>query len=145
MVQLFDIQLTPHFRLREFSCKCGGKYPDCDRTLLHAGLAPSLEVIRTQFYETGLSVISGYRCRQYNQQVGGAETSQHLFGTAADIQGRANFTAIHRLRLFSGIGINRATSRVVHVDVRHLGPENSLGTDRKTKASPANPAVWFYG
>jgi hypothetical protein len=30
-------------------------------------------------------VSSGHRCMEYNQQIGGAERSQHLHGRAADI------------------------------------------------------------
>ena len=141
---LFDLQLTPHFRLSEFSCKCGGKYADCDRTWLHAGLAPSLEFLRAKFYPKGLVIISGYRCVKYNDTVGGVANSQHRFGTAVDLAPRATFNEVYALQLFSGIGVMRTTSNVVHLDIRHLGPENTLGRDKKTKATPHNPAVWSY-
>lgn len=85
-----------------------------------------------------VSVVSGYRDPAHNTKVGGAANSQHLYGNAADVSGILTSTAVKSLRQFSGIGIRRADSRVLHVDVRHLGPNTTNG-------SPAAPTIWFYG
>lgn len=140
----FTLRVSPNFTLTEFVCKCNGQYASCDRSLLHAGLVAQLEALRARYYPNGLTVVSGYRCNDWNKRVKGASSSQHLYGTACDIPPAVSATAIQRMNLFSGIGINRASGLVVHVDVRHLGPENTLGSDKKTKASPTNPAVWYY-
>ena len=147
MVNL-DVRVAPHFRLREFACKCGGRYKNCAIAYVHAGLAASLESLRNRYYATtGLTIVSGYRCRDYNRSkaVNGASDSQHIYGCGADIPARVTFTVVKGMGIFSGIGIQQSSKLVTHVDIRHLGPKNSLGTDGKTKASPTNPAVWFYG
>jgi hypothetical protein len=46
---------------------------------------------------------------------------------------------VKQMRRFSGIGIQRATGLVRHVDVRHAGANNTTG------GTPANPTIWFYG
>ena len=73
-------QLTPHFSLDEFKCKC------CGQVLESAArsLAARLEPVREDF---GPVIIrSGYRCPTHNQAVGGAADSAHLIGLAADIR-----------------------------------------------------------
>ena len=44
-----------------------------------------LQPIRTK-YGHAITVLSGYRCPQLNDIVGGIKTSQHLLGEAADIK-----------------------------------------------------------
>lgn len=73
-------KLSKNFALGEFSCKCG----KCSKTLVDSKLVTILQKIRDRF---GKSVIinSGYRCAAHNKAVGGATSSRHLKGTAADI------------------------------------------------------------
>ena len=44
-----------------------------------------LEMIRER-YGVPVSITSGYRCESYNRRIGGAASSYHLAGQAADIQ-----------------------------------------------------------
>lgn len=78
-------QLTPHFRLSEFRCRCGcgGEKRATIRENLQA-LASELEKVRAHFGRP-VSVHSGYRCPLYNAKIGGVSNSQHRNGRAADI------------------------------------------------------------
>jgi hypothetical protein len=82
-------------------------------------------------------IVSGFRDPGKNQCVGGASNSQHLYGNAADIPPVMALQRVRSLRVFSGIGVLRATGRVRHVDVRHVRPNPTRGT-------PRNPTIWFY-
>lgn len=87
-----DIQLTPHFRLSEFSNSLTAKCSNLDNTIPKAYI-PNLRNLCEQVLEplrqhVGKPVIisSGYRCKALNKAVGGVATSQHLTGEAADIR-----------------------------------------------------------
>lgn len=82
-------------------------------------------------YDTSIKIVSGYRDGVYNRRVGGATHSQHLDGDAADIPGQFTAAQVKSVGVFTGIGINRANGRVLHVDVR--------------SGSPRNPTIWYYG
>jgi GH24 family phage-related lysozyme (muramidase) len=123
---------SEHFAYREFASK-GNGWISVDRALVVA-----LEKYRERIGGP-VGVVSGYRDPAHNSKVGGASASQHLFGTAADIPGVLGVREVAALRLFSGIGHNTSSGKVVHVDVRHAGPKNTTG------ATTANPTVWQYG
>jgi zinc D-Ala-D-Ala carboxypeptidase len=117
------------FRFAEFKSKGNGWIK------LHATLVRSLDIYRERYGPT--LVVSGYRDPKHNQKVGGKPNSQHLYGNAADVPGVAAVGAIKNLRLFSGIGFRRADGLVVHLDVRHVGPNT-------TGSTVDNPEVWEY-
>ena len=73
--------ISEHFREAEFACNHCGK--------LHEDGVPDellelLERVRAQFGRP-VNVNSGYRCPIHNTNCGGARSSQHLLGNAADI------------------------------------------------------------
>ena len=84
------IYLTPHFTLEELTAsdtadECGidnSATPEVRDRL--AQLAGKLEDIRSLLGAKPVMVSSGYRCPQLNKAIGGAETSAHLYGCAAD-------------------------------------------------------------
>lgn len=80
-------QITEHFALYEFSCRDEARtpYPEkwIDTRLLC--LCQRLELIRYEFGDKPLTVLSGYRTPEYNRKIGGARASQHIEGRAADI------------------------------------------------------------
>lgn len=71
-----------HFDRSEFKCKCG----KCDGFPVEPSkeLVSVLEKIR-KYFGKPVVVNSGIRCANHNANVGGANKSQHLEGTAADI------------------------------------------------------------
>lgn len=73
-------QLAPGFRVREFRCRDGSDIIMIDQTL-----AVLLQAIREHFNKP-ITITSGYRTAAHNKSVGGAKSSQHLLGKAADIQ-----------------------------------------------------------
>lgn len=122
---------SPHFKFSEFASK-GNHWIKVNRHLIRG-----LELIRGRYGP--VSIVSGYRDPVHNQKVGGAKNSQHLYGNACDIPRTLRLTApaVKNIGSFSGIGIRKADGIVVHVDVRHMGPNTSGGT-------PKNPTIWYY-
>ena len=73
-----DIRVSPHFKLREFQCRC------CAAVKLSPELLSMLEFMRGE-WGGPLVLTSGYRCPSHNRAVGGVERSLHTRGEAADI------------------------------------------------------------
>ena len=73
-------QLAPGFRVREFRCRDGS-----DTVMVDEALMLLLQCIREHFGKA-VTITSGYRTAAHNAAVGGAKSSQHLLGKAADIQ-----------------------------------------------------------
>ena len=119
------------FKFREFACK------HCGEIKVHRALVQGLDKYRRVVGP--VRIVSGYRCVTHNRVVGGKPNSQHLYGCAADISAKVHWSEVRELKLFSGIGYQRSTNLVRHVDVRHRSPQNT------TKGTPARPTVWLYG
>lgn len=73
-------RLAPSFAVREFRCRDGS-----DAILIDEALVVLLQCIREHFGKP-ITITSGYRTAAHNAAVGGAKSSQHLLGRAADIQ-----------------------------------------------------------
>ena len=73
------IKVSKNFSLHEFECRDGSHLVMLDEKLLEL-----LQKMRDAAGQP-IMVYSGYRTPAYNKQVGGAPTSQHLYGKAADI------------------------------------------------------------
>ena len=77
------MKLTAHFSKEEFECHDGSEMPlQVFNNVIE--VAENLEVIRAHF-NSPVTINSAYRSPVYNRSVGGAATSQHLSGRAADI------------------------------------------------------------
>ena len=76
--------LSEHFDSSEFACKCGcgGLRNGAD---INPRLVQVLERMRTKCGKP-LILSCGYRCPSHNAEVGGVWNSQHIKGTAADVQ-----------------------------------------------------------
>ena len=72
--------LAPDFKVRELRCKDGS-----DTVMVDDALMLLLQCIREHFGKA-VTITSGYRTPAHNAAVGGAKSSQHLLGRAADIQ-----------------------------------------------------------
>jgi uncharacterized protein YcbK (DUF882 family) len=106
---------SKYFQRIEFRCKCG-----CGDANINPLLLPVLDDLREHF---GAPVIinSGKRCAKHNKVVGGAEFSQHVLGTAADVVVKGK-TPVEVHEYLTGkypnaLGIGLYNT-FVHVDVR---------------------------
>lgn len=77
-------RITPHFSWRESDCHDGTPVPP-ELTPNARRLAEMLERLRGRFGGV-LVPISWYRTAGYNLRVGGAQSSQHMLGHAADVR-----------------------------------------------------------
>ncbi len=123
-------QLSPHFWLYEFACPC------CGAVYVEPKLVKCLELFRFGTGESPITILSGFRCKKHNAEVGGASASQHLFGNAADIQSDftirilnyEDFEFAAEMSGFTGIGYGKGK---FHLDVREL-PDGG------------EPVIWEY-
>jgi zinc D-Ala-D-Ala carboxypeptidase len=110
-------KVSEHFHLAEFACNhC--HWPRANRALVRG-----LEVLRSNYYPGGLTIVSGYRCAAHNAAIGGARGSQHLYGRAANIPPRVSVYTVRGLHLFGGLEYQPKISGnlCTHVDVRAGG------------------------
>lgn len=81
------MKLTKNFSRTEFDCKDGSKVPEVFFQNVFE-LANNLQILR-DYIGVPVSVTgSGYRTPKHNKKVGGAERSQHLTASAADINAK---------------------------------------------------------
>ena len=73
-------RLAPDFKVRELRCRDG-----TDTVMVDEVLTVVLQCIREHFGKP-VTITSGYRTAAHNAAVGGAKSSQHLLGRAADIR-----------------------------------------------------------
>ncbi len=118
-------QLTEHFNVSEFKCKCGGNHS----ILLDAELVNKLEKLHKALKCSKIIVNSGYRCCAHDKAVGGNGSGQHTKGTAADIvcydkngnkiSSKVVCCAAQDMG-FGGIANIDSTYTAAHVDVRSV-------------------------
>jgi uncharacterized protein YcbK (DUF882 family) len=106
--------LTRDFTCREFMCHC------CGACRMQAQFMYALQTLRDLAGEP-IHVISGYRCRRHNINIGGAEFSYHMKGMAADIiiakhSISETVSLAHKVDAFKHGGIGQYRSWV-HVDI----------------------------
>lgn len=127
---------SAHFSFSEFTCKCGGRYSSCAGTWVLRTHIQRLEAYRT--HVGPVVIVSGCRCYYHNRAVGGASSSQHLYGGASDISGLVSLSTMRGYRLFAGIGYKGSTGRVLHVDSRDKSGHNTTGSNT------SSPSTWVY-
>ena len=125
-----------NFSFREFKCKCNGQYRNCQGVWISRAHVKRMQDLRSKIGP--VTVNSGCRCVDHNRAVGGALSSQHMFGVASDIAPTTTTARMKSFNLFAGIGYSQSSGRVLHVDSRDIGGHNSTGG--KTSA----PTVWRY-
>lgn len=116
-------QLSPHFNVKEFKCKCGGSHD----ILISDELVDKLEKLYAKLNCSKIIITSGYRCATYDKNVGGSGTGQHTKGNAADtccygqdgqpISSKIVCCAAQDIG-FSGIANITTAYQYTHVDVR---------------------------
>ena len=116
-------QLSPHFNISEFRCKCGKEH----EMLNSSELIEKLEKLFTALNCSKIIVTSGYRCSAHDKNVGGSGTGQHTLGNAADIccygqdgQPISSKTVCCKAQDIGFTGIANITAAYIytHVDVR---------------------------
>jgi hypothetical protein len=127
---------SAHFSFKEFACKCDGRYASCRRIWINRNQVHRLETLRTK-WGRAISVVSGCRCYYHNKAVGGATNSQHLYGTATDLDG-PDKDWVRSQHIFAGIGYGGVTDRAKHVDSRDRSGHNATG------GSTTYPTIWKY-
>jgi uncharacterized protein YcbK (DUF882 family) len=105
--------LSEHFSRSEFRCRCG-----CGLAGINQALIQRLEHAR-RILGKPIRITSGVRCASHNVTEGGAETSAHLTGLAADIACPSNYERYDLLMAlltvsFARIGIGKD---FLHVDI----------------------------
>ena len=119
-------QLSPHFNVQEFRCKCG----DMHDILISDELIQKLEELYTTLGCSKIIVTSGYRCPEHDKAVGGTGSGQHTKGTAADIccygqDGKPISSKLVCCKAqdigFTGIANIDSSYQYTHVDVRTSG------------------------
>lgn len=73
---------APETDPRLYRCSC--ERPDCDAPAVSDTLVSLLNELRRRV-DRPIRVTSGPRCAVWNETVGGARTSDHLFGEGADL------------------------------------------------------------
>lgn len=110
--------MAKYFVPLEFICPCCGALPTDGMDEL---LVSMLDVLRHRV-GAPLLVTSGYRCAAHNIAVGGAASSQHRLGTAADIivpDGWSVDSFVDLARGFGVEGVGRYYDQgFVHIDMR---------------------------
>ena len=112
--EINNVVISPYFNLSEFACPC------CNLVMLHPKLLTKLVELRN-ILERPVYINSGYRCFEYNRNVGGVVNSYHCIGLAADIKVK-DMNLITLLEIcenidFSGIGFYEKKN-FLHLDVR---------------------------
>ena len=72
------LHITKNFHINEFKCPCCGVANISEEFVEH------LQRLR-DIYGEPIYITSGYRCPEYNRQIGGYYKSPHLTGKAVDI------------------------------------------------------------
>jgi zinc D-Ala-D-Ala carboxypeptidase len=115
--------LTPHFSLDELVHSDTATARGIDNTLPDEllpnvqGVAEMLERIRSVL-NAPISISSGYRCPTLNKAVGGAVTSDHLLGLAADITAPAFGSPTEIARLLSPLVDTLGIGQIILEGVR---------------------------
>lgn len=109
------------FSKKEFKCKCGGRYCNGYPAEIDLTMVRYADEIRRRIGKP-IGVNSGLRCSQWNQIQGGASSSQHMYGTAADLGKPSGVTVAEMAAIAEdvigdtgGIGIY---SWGIHIDSR---------------------------
>lgn len=123
-----------YFSENELKCKGTG------RCLMDKSFMDQLIELRETFNKP-MIITSGYRSKEYNDKIGGAKNSAHLYGRAVDIQVSGK-DALELIKLslklnFTGIGVSQKgpiNSRFIHID--NIGENDISGIVR--------PTIWSY-
>lgn len=75
--------ICKNFKLKEFHCKCNGKYCTGYPHIIDTILLTNIQLLRSEI-NTPINITSGLRCNIQNKKVGGSGNSRHKEGKAID-------------------------------------------------------------
>ncbi len=141
-------QLTVHFNVQEFKCKCGSSH----KILISEELVSMLEKLYSSLDCSKIIVNSGYRCSTHDKNVGGNGCGQHTKGTAADIVCYSQDGNPISSKMvcctaqdigFNGIANIDSSYTAAHVDVR--SGSKWYGDETKGNGNVTNDFYKYYG
>lgn len=121
-------QLSKHFNVQEFRCKCGGTHD----ILIDTDLIDVLENTMFILGAEHCNIQSGHRCAKHDKEVGGKGSGSHVNGYAADskfkdkkgkyIKSSIVTIALEDLSHNKGIGYqcghSKDTAGITHIDTK---------------------------
>lgn len=142
-------QLSPHFNVQEFRCKCGKQHD----ILIADELISHLELLFSELDCSMITINSGHRCAAHDKAVGGSGGGYHVSGYAADIRCYDKKKALISSKLvsckaqdvgFGGIANIDASYTNTHTDARPSG--KWYGNEVETTAySVTDDFYKYYG
>ena len=144
-----NMQISKHFNVREFACKCG----KCKETIINNRLVGGLEKLYELFNCSMIIVNSGYRCPSYDTYIGGF-VGKHATGDAADVvfydenkqvisTKRISCAAQDMPEIFGGIANITSSYTAIHLDVRQ--GYRWLGNEVVSNNTVTNDFYKYYG
>ena len=142
-------QLSKHFNVQEFKCKCGKHHDIVINTRLVAGLEKLFETFDCSM----IIVNSGYRCPEYDIKMNGF-AGKHAVGDAADVVFYNKNKAVISTKkiscaaqdmegVFGGIANINKTYTAIHLDVRH--GRRWLGNEVVSNSTVTKDFYSYYG
>lgn len=115
-----DWKYFKNFDLKQYKCKCDGKYCDGVPHKVYKRLVMKDQYVRNRLGKP-IYITSGLRCEKHNKNEGGVSNSKHLYGRASD-EYEKNTSATENKKIVNELPfINysyNVTSKVVHGDVK---------------------------
>lgn len=143
-----NTQLSQHFNVQEFKCKCGREHD----IQINPELITNLEKLYEKLNCSKIIVTSGYRCEAHDRSVGGTGKGQHTVGNAADIccygqdgQPISSKTVCCKAQDVGFGGIANITNEYIytHVDVRN--GKKWYGNEVESNNSVTDDFYQYYG
>lgn len=142
-------QISKHFNVQEFKCKCGKHHDIVINTRLIAGLEKLFE----KFDCSMIIVNSGYRCPEYDIHMNGF-AGKHAVGDAADVvlydknkavisTKKISCAAQDMEGIFGGIANINKTYTAIHLDVRQ--GHRWLGNEIVSNSTVTKDFYSYYG
>jgi len=128
-----NIKLSTNFHLSEYACKCNS----CDEVIVDMDHIAKLQQLRHDL-GSSITITSAYRCPEHNKVVGGVKDSQHVKGTATDIQvsGMDPSEVQDSCEKFRGLG---RYDSFTHIDSRD-GSKARWDNRKKVEHLPSGPS-----
>ncbi len=143
-----NTQLSQHFNVQEFKCKCGREHD----IQINPELITNLEKLYEKLNCSKIIITSGYRCEAHDRSVGGTGKGQHTVGNAADIccygqdgQPISSRTVCCKAQDVGFCGIANITKEYIytHVDVRT--GKKWYGNEVESNNSVTDDFYQYYG